>query len=409
MNSKKRNLILAAVVIIAGLGYWMYHSRNVSANVSERDLLTVQRVDFPLLVNASGVLEAGQSVSVGPPRLTRRQGQFRIVRIIDEGTHVEEGDFLMEFDTSSVSNSLVTATANFQNNQERRQQQRGNSEIQLNNLRLQVEKARSDLEKNEEQLNAQASLASGIEVERMRIQLEASRTNLEMLEKRLGYMTESDQIALQQLRNEERLRRTTMDDLMDAMDSYTVRAPVAGVVIYRRDWNNEAKEVGSNVSMQEIVMEIPDLTTLRARVQVDELDSGKIRVGQDVNVTVDAVQGRSFTGRVASVGTILKQASFDRPQRIMEIYVELDNLDVATLRPGMGLRAQIRVGEYQQAVVIPMTSIEGRDGRSFVQVFNDQTRRIDWREVRLRANDGQTAVIEDGVDAGERIRTRPQL
>jgi len=406
---KKRIILLAAVVIIAGLAYWMYRSGNVSANVSEKDLLTVQRVDFPVLVNASGALEASQSVEVGPPRLARRQGQFKIVRIIDEGTVVDEGDFLMEFDTSTISNNLVSETASFQRYQENRQQQRGNSNISLENLKLQLEKARSDLDKNEEQLNAQAELASGIDVEIMRITLDTSRYNLDMLEKKFEYETESNQIQLQMARNQERVSRGRMDDLLDAMDLYTVRAPVAGVVIYKRNWNNEAKEVGSNVNMQEVVMEIPDLSTMRARIQVDELDSGKIKIGQDVSITVDSVQGRSFAGKVTSIGTILKQASFDRPQKIMEIYADLTNLDVKTLRPGMSLRAQIRVGEHPQAVVIPMTSIEGRDGRSFIQVFNEQTKKADWREVRLRTNDGQTAVVESGVDAGERIRTRPQL
>ena len=406
---KRGIVLLAAVVVIAGLGYWVYHSRNVSANVSEKDLLTVQRVDFPVLVNASGVLEAGQSVSVGPPQLARRQGQFSIVRLVDEGTLVEEGDFLMEFDTSTISNNLVSETANFQRNQENRQQQRGNSNISLENLRLQVEKARSDLEKNEEQLNAQADLASGIDVEVMRITLDTSRYNLEMLEKKLVYEEESNQIQLQMARNQERVSRGRMDDLLDAMDLYTVRAPVGGVVIYKRDWNNQAKEVGSNVNMMDVVMEIPDLSTMRAKIQVDELDSGKIKIGQDVSITVDSVQGRSFAGKVTSVGTILKQASFDRPQKVMEIYADLTNMDVKTLRPGMSLRAQIRVGEHPQAVVIPMTSIEGRDGRSFIQVFNEQTKKADWREVRLRTNDGQTAVVESGVEAGEKIRTRPQL
>jgi len=406
---KKRLILLATVVVIAGLGYWMYHSSNVSANVSEKDLLTVQRVDFPVLVNASGVLEARQSVAVSPPRLARRQGQFRIVRLVDEGTVVEEGDFLIEFDTSTISNNLVSETANFQRTQENRQQQRGNSNISLENLRLSLEKARSDLEKNEEQLNAQAELASGIDVEVMRITLDTSRYNVEMLEKQLEFETESNQIQLQMARNQERVSRGRMDDLLDAMDLYTVRAPVAGVVIYKRDWNNQAKEVGSNVNMMDVVMEIPDLSTMRAKIQVDELDSGKLRIGQDVNITVDSVQGRSFAAKVTNIGTILKQASYDRPQKIMEIYADLTNMDVKTLRPGMSLRAQIRVGEHPQAVVIPMTSIEGRDGRSFIQVFNELTKKADWREVRLRTNDGQTAVVESGVDAGERIRTRPQL
>jgi len=406
---KKRIVLLAMVVVIAGIAYWIYRSGNVSANVSEKDLLTVQRVDFPVLVTASGVLEASHSVEVGPPRLARRQGQYKIVRLIDEGTTVEEGDFLMEFDTSTISNNLVSETASFQRNQENRQQQRGNSNISLEDLKLQLEKARSDLDKNEEQLNAQAELASGIDVEIMRITLDTSRYNLEMLEKKFGYQTESNQIQLQMARNQERVSRGRMDDLLDAMDLYTVRAPVAGVVIYKRDWNNNAKEVGSNVNMQEVVMTIPDLSTMRAKIQVDELDSGKIKIGQDVSITVDSVQGRSFAGKVTSIGTILKQASFDRPQKIMEIYADLTNMDVKTLRPGMSLRAQIRVGEHPQAVVIPMTSIEGRDGRSFIQVFNEQTKKADWREVRLRTNDGQTAVVESGVEAGERIRTRPQL
>ena len=409
MKSKKGIVLFLVIVIVAGLGYWVYRSNNVSANVSERDLMTVQRVDFPLVVNAVGVLEASQSVSVGPPRLQRQQGQFKLMRLVSEGTEVLEGDFLMEFDTSSISNNLLTETSNFQSTQERRQQQRGSGDITLKTQKLQLEKARADLEKEEEQLNAQADLLSGIEVERKRIQRDAARKNVETLERRLEYAIESDQLQLQEMRNAERVSRGRMDDLMDAMDLYTVRAPVAGVVIYKRDWNNEAKEVGSNVSAQDVVMEIPELSTLRAKIQVDEIDSGRIRVGQVVGITVDAVQGRSFAGTVASIGTILKQASFDRPQKVMEIYANLTDLDVKTLRPGMSMRAQIRVGEYPDAIVIPMTSIEGRDGRSFIQVYNDLTKRVDWREVRLRTNDGVVAVVESGVTAGEKIRTRPQL
>ena len=59
------------------------------------------------------------------------------------------------------------------------------------------------------------------------------------------------------------------------------------------------------------------------KVQIDEIDSGKIKIGQEASITVDAVQGKTFGGKVASIGTILKQASFDRPQKVNEIYVEL--------------------------------------------------------------------------------------
>jgi len=408
MSSKIRVILVVVIVIAAGIGCWMYYSKNVSASVSDRDLLSVQRVDFPLIISATGTLEASQSVSVGPPQV-RRQRQFKLMRMVPEGTVVSEGDFLMEFDTSDINNNLRDETAQFQKVQEQRQQRRSDMDLQLRQQRLNLEQAKSDLEKLEVKINTQADLISGIQVEEARINRDAGRRKVELLEQKLKYVTESGQLAMQINRNDEMYSRSKMDDLLDAIDSYVVRSPAAGIVIYKRDWNNEAKEVGSNVNGMDTVLEIPDLATLRAKIQVDELDSGKVKIGQEASITVDAVQGRSFIGKVIGVGTILKQATFDRPQKVNDIYVEISNPDTSVLRPGMSIKAQIRVGEHPQAVVIPMTSIEERDGRSFVQVYDAKNRKFDWREIQLRMNDGLRAVVESGLEASEKIRSRPKV
>jgi HlyD family secretion protein len=396
------------VVIVAAGGYWIYYSRNVSANVSDKDLIAVQQVDFPLIISATGTLEATRSVSISPPQV-RRERRFKLMRIVDEGTVVSEGDFLMEFDTSDISSRLRDETANFQSVQEERQKKRSDSDIQLKNLKLSLEQAKSDLDKLEVKLSSQVDLISGIEIEQIRIQRDAAKVKVDFLEKKVKYQTESGQLDLQISRSNESHYRSRMDDLMDAMDSYTVRAPVSGVVIYKRDWNNEAKEVGSNVFAMDAVMEIPDLSSIRAKVQIDEIDSGKVKVGQDANITVDAVQGRSFSGKVTSIGSILKQASFDRPQKINDTYVEIKAGDTKMLRPGMNLKAQIRVGEYKQVVVIPLSSIQEREGRSFVQVWQPKTKSFDWREIQLRTNDGMTAVVDSGLNANEKIRAKPKV
>jgi HlyD family secretion protein len=338
----------------------------------------------------------------------RNQRRFKIIRLVDEGTVVSEGDFLMEFDTSDIASRLRDETANFQRVQEERQKKRSDSDIQLKNLNLTLEQAKSDLEKLEVKLSSQADLVSGIEIEQIRIQRDAARTNVDFLEKKLKYQAESGQLDLQISRSNERHYRQRMDDLMDAMDSYTVRAPVSGVVIYKRNWNNEAREVGSDVSPMDAVMEIPDLSTIRAKLQIDEIDSGKIKDGQEANITVDSLQGRSFIGKIVEIGTILKQATSDRPQKINDAYVEFKNLDTKGLRPGMSLKAQIRVGQYPKAVVIPLSSIQERDGRSYVQVWQPQKKSFEWREIHLTTNDGLTAVVESGLNANEKIRARPK-
>jgi HlyD family secretion protein len=407
MMSRKWITLVVIIVVVAAGAYWFFHARNASANVSDKDLITAQQVDFPLIISATGTLEAARSVSVTPPKI-RNERRFKIMRMVDEGTEVSEGDFLLEFDTSDIASRLKDETANFQNVQEQRQKKRSDSDIQLKNLKLSLEQAKSDLEKLEVKLSSQADLISGIEIEKIRLQRDAAKLNVEFLEKKVKYKSESGQLDLQISRSNESHYRKRMDDLMDAMDSYTVRAPVSGVVIYKRDWNNEAKEVGSNVFVMDAVMEIPDLSSIRAKVQIDEIDSGKVKIGQEANITVDAVQGKSFSGTVTSIGTILKQASFDRPQKVNEIYVDLKGADIKQLRPGMNLKAQVRVGQYSQVIVIPLSSIQERDGRSFVQVWQPKTKSFEWREISLKTNDGLTAVVDSGVNASEKIRAKPK-
>jgi len=297
--TRKKWIILAIVILVAAaVAYWVNQSKDVSANISEKDLITAQQVNFPLIISATGTLEAASSVSITPPQV-RNQRRFKLTRMVDEGTFVSEGDFLMEFDTSDIARSLRDETANFQRVQEDRQNKRQNFDINLKNQLLSLEQSKSNLQKLEVKMASQVDLVSGIEIEQTKIQRDAAKENVKLLEQKLKLQTESGQLDLQISRSNEGYYRNRMDSLMDGMDSYTVRAPVSGVVIYKRDWNNEAKTIGSNVFGMDAVMEIPDLSTISAKLSVDEIDSGKIKIGQDVNITVDAVQGKAFGGKVS--------------------------------------------------------------------------------------------------------------
>ncbi len=406
MTYRRWGLLAASFLVVVAAAIWLYSSSR-AAGVSEMELITVQQVDFPLLVNATGVLEATRSVSIGPPQI-RRERRFKLTRMVDEGTEVTEGDFLLEFDTSDIARRLRDETANFQSVQEEYQKKRSDSDIQLKQLKLNLEQAVADRDKLENKLSQQAELESAIAIEETRIRRDAAKKNVEFLENKLKYQTESSQLDLQISRSNERYYRERMDNLIEAMDSLTVRAPVPGIVIYKRDWNNEPRQIGSFIFSMDSVLEIPDLSSIRAKLLVDEMDAGKVQVGQEANIIVDAVQGRAFRGKVASVSTILKQATFDRPQKIIETFVHLDEKELKQLRPGMSIKAQVKVGQYPQAVVVPLSSIMERGGRSFVQVWQPELKEWEWREIELKTNDGLTAVVGSGLKASEKIRVKPK-
>ena len=150
-----------ALVLLGASSLWLYRSSAVSAAADEKDLLTVQRIDFPLMVSAPGILEAAKSVSIGPPRV-QNEHRFKLTRMVEEGKKVAEGDFLMEFDGSDISRRMRDRTTSFQQVQEEYQKKRSDFDIQLRDLKLQVDQARSDYDKLENKLSAQAEIESAI-------------------------------------------------------------------------------------------------------------------------------------------------------------------------------------------------------------------------------------------------------
>jgi HlyD family secretion protein len=409
LNRAKWILLIGMVLLGAVVGAWLYRSYGVSASAAdEKDLVVVQRVDFPVLVSATGILEAGKSVSIGAPQI-RREHRFKLARMVEEGKQVSEGDFLLEFDGSDINRRLREETANFQRVQEEYQKKRSDYDLQMRDVKLQLEQAKSDYEKLENKLSRQAELESAIVIAETQIQRDAAKKKVELLGRKIQYASEAARLDLEISRSNESNYRSRMDTLLDAIDALTVTAPVSGVVIYKRDWNNEARQVGSYVFILDTVLEIPDLSTLRAKLMVDEVDAGKVKVGQEAQIQVDAVQGKMFRGKVNYISAILKQASYDRPQKIAEAWIELQDADLQQLRPGMSVKSQLQVGEHSQAIVVPLSCIQERDGRSFVQLWRPQERNFEWREIQLVSNDGLAAVVASGIEANDRIRSKPKI
>jgi HlyD family secretion protein len=410
MKSRTRWVIVTVSLILAAVATWLYRTSGVSASVVEKELLTVQQVDFPLIVSASGVLEAARSVSIGPPRVGREH-RFKLSRLVEEGKEVFEGDFLVEFDGSDIDRRLRDETANFQKVQQEYQKKRSDFDMQVRDLDYQLEQAKADYEKIKNKLEGQAELQSAMTVAEQEIRRDTAKLKAELLEKKLGLLKEQGRIDLQISLSNERAYKKRMEDLLDARDALVVTAPVSGVVIYKRGWDGEARQVGSNVFMMDTIIELPDLKTIRAKVMVDEVDINKIRAGQTAQVQVAAVKGKVFAAKIEGVAAILKQASFDRPQKIADVLLSIqdnDEADLKLLRPGMSVVCSIQVGSYDKAIVVPLSSVLERNGHSMVQVWNELNKTWAWRNVELATNDGLSAVISSGLQPNEKIRIKPK-
>jgi multidrug efflux pump subunit AcrA (membrane-fusion protein) len=155
------------------------------------------------------------------------------------------------------------------------------------------------------------------------------------------------------------------------------------------------------------VIEIPDLTRMKAEGDVDEVDAGRVAVGQRVSLRLDAHPDEEFQGTITSAGrTVQLKRGTQDPLKVLRVEIKLDRTDPAKMRPGMRFQGTIELGRVKNAVLIPRDAVFlGPDGPF---VHRRGAVDVDPVPVKLgRENDRFVEVLK-GLEAGDRVLVTKQ-
>jgi len=142
-----------------------------------------------------------------------------------------------------------------------------------------------------------------------------------------------------------------------------VTAPMSGVIIKKGVELGETVTSGvSSFNEGTTMFTVADLKSLIIRVNLNEVDIAKVRVGQPVRVTLDAYPQKIFTGKVRFVAPAAKVVD---KIKVFEIEVALDKLDEA-FRTGMSANVEILGDRRAGALSIPLEALQRRDGQTVV-------------------------------------------
>lgn len=177
-----------------------------------------------------------------------------------------------------------------------------------------------------------------------------------------------------------------------------ITAPISGVVASVATQEGETVAAGLNAPT---FVTIVDLDRLQVNAYVDEVDIGKIAVGQEGFFTVDAFPARDFEGRVTAIyptATIQDNVV----KYVVALEVVGDSVDL--LRPEMTATVRIRL-DARSALAVPTRAIRRDGGQSVVVVRTGRT--TERRVVRLGWRDGPWVEVVDGVSEGDEILLDP--
>jgi HlyD family secretion protein len=174
---------------------------------------------------------------------------------------------------------------------------------------------------------------------------------------------------IEQARHTMEQNGATLVHMTDVLNKTTYRAPIDGIVTYIGVRKGENVFPGVQNSAGSYLMTISDMSIVTSEVMVDETDIINVRTNQAATVTIDAVPGQMFTGKVTEVGdqAILRSSGLASTQsttgsqeaKDFKVVVTLDHPPTG-LRPGLSATAKIVTAEKQSVLAIPIQALAVR-------------------------------------------------
>ncbi|MBK9453489.1 MAG: efflux RND transporter periplasmic adaptor subunit [Bacteroidetes bacterium] len=391
-------LKMTALALVAGLILFSGCSKKAAEDVLQKPT----EGDFEVIVTTTGELQAKNSVDISGPTGARKAGiyQLKITQLVAEGTVVAPGDFVAELDKSEIVGKLKEVEINLQKFQSVVTQAKLDCTLTLAQTRdelinLRYAKEQRKLEKDESAYESpSAKRQAEIEFEKAVRSYDQSQNN---------YQTKVKQAEAKMREAEADLNKEAqkLTDYQSILGEFTIMAPEQGMLIYAREWDGKKRVVGSTVSPWDpTVATLPDLTRMESITYVNEVDIQKIKVGQEVRVSLDASPDKKLTGKVTQVANVGEQRP-NSDSKVFEVKIQINESD-STLRPAMTTSNEIIISTFPKVRYIPLECVHVAQD-SIPVVFKRSSGKIVRQEVKLGAENENSVIVEKGVDANEEL------
>src|SRR5258705_362261 len=174
---------------------------------------------------------------------------------------------------------------------------------------------------------------------------------------------------LEQSRSQNNQNKAVLTRTRDVLNKTTYVSPINGIVSYLPVRLGEYVVPGIQNSNGSFLMTLSDMSVVTAEVKVDETDIVSVKMGQDADVTIDAVPGKVFKGKVTEIGSqaVLRTSGLATTQSTASNQEAKDFKVVVTItnppenvRPGLSTTAKIKTAERKNVLAIPIQALAVR-------------------------------------------------
>jgi HlyD family secretion protein/macrolide-specific efflux system membrane fusion protein len=346
------------LLLAAGTGGWIYHSSGDTKELDSALIVEVKRGDFPIDVVETGKVEPREKVELK----SKVAGQVEKV-FVTEGVAVTKGELLVQIEPTDYRRDVARCDAD-------------------------VAQAKNALE------FAQLSLQRKQRgfAERGVAQADVDFAENDVKSKQVAVTTA--QVALSAA--QDRLRYTSLV------------ATLNGTVIERGIEPGEMVIPGSQATMEgKALLTVADLSTLIVKTDLNQIDVAKVKLGQTVTLTLDALPGKTYTATVTKVAP----ASITPKGKDVDVFPVEATLKEADglIKPGMSADVRIHIETKKVTMSLPIEAVTKEAGKSHVTriLSSAGKQKTDKVEVVTGVRNDRDVELVSGLAAGDKVLIKP--
>lgn len=363
----------------------------------------VRRGEFILSVRTRGEIRSTKSVILTAPQVPNP----RIVKLAEAGKPVKKGDVVVEFDVAQQEQNLLERSTTVRTVDSEIVQTKASHRItdetdSMNLMQSEYDVTRAQLEASK------AEILSEIEGAKNRIDVGIAEGDLTQVKTAINSHKVTQGADLQRLDNRKSKAVRDMDRSRSYLSQMVLRAPNDGIVNLLPNFRAQGSfgsmpppfKEGDSAWTGAAIAEIPDLSSMRIELKLEEVERGKSQIGQEVRVRVDAIADKEFVAGLDWISPIatLNFSRMAAAEKIFPAYATLKNLD-SRLRPGMSGTAEIILERQPNALLIPAKASFMHQGKPAVYIQKGQQFLI--RRIGVGKRNENDVVVTSGLTEGD--------
>jgi len=371
---QKVSIVVAGVLCLGGIVWY-------SVNQANKGVVTVQTAKVAKQDSLISVVTASGEIKPTTYTNITAQGFGRIVEIpVKEGDHIKKGDKLLLQENVQANADVQAQGAMINSNQSGVQAADASYRAAEADVLLQqanLEKAKLDYDRG--QGLYKDGLIPKQDFDQRKTSYDAAVANVAASKARVL----AQKAQFEQMRSQLDQSRAVLVRTKDVLQKTTYISPISGIVSYMPVRLGEYVVPGIQNATGSFLMTLSDMSVVTSEVKVDETDIVNVRIGQEADVTIDAVPGKVFKGKVTEIGSqaVLRTSGLATTQtttsnqeaKDFKVVVTLEN-PPENLRPGLSTTAKIKTAERKSVVAIPIQALAVRSRKDLEEAAKNATK-----------------------------------